>query len=103
MDNILPNASLRLYGEGVSHSLCAVVCHIGRAHNSGHYVVYTTQDAGHTWWKFDDNLVSEVPRITISKLQVTIALYKRIPCPLVTSFIPPPLLLLDNSIAIVLY
>ncbi|RKO88249.1 hypothetical protein BDK51DRAFT_20633, partial [Blyttiomyces helicus] len=62
-----------LYGDlgaNVSgqYDLVAVLTHVGRAADSGHYIGWV-KDAKNQWWKFDDDKVSQIPEEEITKLE----------------------------------
>eukprot|EP00002_Diphylleia_rotans_P020196 TRINITY_DN3918_c0_g1_i1.p1 TRINITY_DN3918_c0_g1~~TRINITY_DN3918_c0_g1_i1.p1 ORF type:complete len:465 (+),score=89.21 TRINITY_DN3918_c0_g1_i1:57-1451(+) len=53
-----------------NYELCAVLTHIGRSADSGHYVAWVKDDnSKDDWFKFDDEKVSIVPSEEILKLQ----------------------------------
>jgi ubiquitin carboxyl-terminal hydrolase 14 len=63
------------FGTGVSaeftgmYELHSLVTHKGRSADSGHYIGWTRQAPGSSfWWKYDDDLVSEVRTEDIMKL-----------------------------------
>lgn len=49
------------------YDLVAVLTHVGRAADSGHYIGWVKQ--GGEWWKFDDDKVSMIKEEDISKLE----------------------------------
>ncbi|KAJ3258242.1 deubiquitinating enzyme [Boothiomyces macroporosus] len=49
------------------YDLVAVLTHVGRGANSGHYIGWVKQ-GGH-WWKFDDDKVSQIKEEDITKLE----------------------------------
>ncbi|KAJ2996735.1 deubiquitinating enzyme [Globomyces sp. JEL0801] len=51
------------------YDLVAVLTHVGRGANSGHYIGWVKQEATNNWWKFDDDKVSQVPQEDITKLE----------------------------------
>ena len=57
-------------GANVSghYELCAVLTHVGRTAESGHYIAWTKNTKGE-WWKFDDDRVSMVNEDEITKLE----------------------------------
>ncbi|KAI8853404.1 hypothetical protein BC829DRAFT_382730 [Chytridium lagenaria] len=57
-------------GANVSgqYELIAVLTHVGRAADSGHYIGWAKNDKGE-WWKFDDDEVSLVTPEEITKLE----------------------------------
>ncbi|KAJ3049110.1 Ubiquitin carboxyl-terminal hydrolase 14 [Rhizophlyctis rosea] len=57
-------------GANVSgqYDLIAVLTHVGRAADSGHYIGWV-KGSGDDWWKFDDDKVSQVKRDDITKLE----------------------------------
>ena len=46
-------------------SLCGVLTHIGRNHNSGHYISEVRK--GTMWWKCNDDNITETSFETLSK------------------------------------
>ncbi|KAJ3067228.1 Ubiquitin carboxyl-terminal hydrolase 14 [Podochytrium sp. JEL0797] len=50
------------------YELCAVLTHVGRGANSGHYMGWMKNEKGE-WWKFDDDTVSRVNEEEITKLE----------------------------------
>ena len=59
------------YGANCSgqYDLVAVLTHVGRGSNSGHYIGWTKDSESDNWWKFDDEKVSSVPVEDIVKLE----------------------------------
>ncbi len=64
------------FGEGVpddftgSYELMGVVTHKGRSADSGHYIGWVRQSPGSEfWWKYDDDIVSEVGTAEILNLK----------------------------------
>ncbi|KAJ3039022.1 Ubiquitin carboxyl-terminal hydrolase 14 [Rhizophlyctis rosea] len=57
-------------GANVSgqYDLIAVLTHVGRAADSGHYIGWV-KGKGEDWWKFDDDKVSQVKEEDITKLE----------------------------------
>ncbi|KAJ3192927.1 Ubiquitin carboxyl-terminal hydrolase 14 [Irineochytrium annulatum] len=57
-------------GANVSgqYDLVAVLTHVGRAADSGHYIGWSKNEKGE-WWKYDDDTVSLIPAEEISKLE----------------------------------
>eukprot|EP00842_Homolaphlyctis_polyrhiza_P003139 jgi/Hompol1/3826/HPOL_003366-RA len=51
------------------YDLVAVLTHVGRAADSGHYIGWVKQHNGDKWWKFDDEKVSQVNQEDITKLE----------------------------------
>ncbi|KAI9209280.1 uncharacterized protein BJ171DRAFT_576853 [Polychytrium aggregatum] len=51
------------------YDLVAVLTHVGRAADSGHYIGWVKQDNSDEWWKFDDDKVSMVKQDDITKLE----------------------------------
>ncbi|KAJ3355666.1 Ubiquitin carboxyl-terminal hydrolase 14 [Entophlyctis luteolus] len=50
------------------YELVAVLTHVGRGANSGHYIGWARNDKGE-WWKFDDDTVSLVNEEEVTKLE----------------------------------
>lgn len=50
------------------YSLRAVLTHIGRSADSGHYICWAKDSSTNSWWKFDDDNVSAVSEDEILKL-----------------------------------
>ena len=64
------------FGEGVPddftgcYELMGVVTHKGRSADSGHYIGWVRQSPGSDfWWKYDDDIVSEVGTAEILNLK----------------------------------
>ncbi|KAI9353254.1 hypothetical protein DFJ73DRAFT_828813 [Zopfochytrium polystomum] len=57
-------------GANVSgqYELVAVLTHVGRAADSGHYIGWAKNDKGE-WWRFDDDTVTHVTQEEITKLE----------------------------------
>ena len=51
------------------YDLVAVLTHVGRTADSGHYIGWTKQQNGTGWWKFDDDKVSPCKEEDITKLE----------------------------------
>lgn len=51
------------------YDLIAVLTHVGRAADSGHYIGWVKQKSGDDWWKFDDDKVSPCHQDDIMKLE----------------------------------
>ncbi|KAH6570441.1 hypothetical protein BASA62_004358 [Batrachochytrium salamandrivorans] len=51
------------------YDLVAVLTHVGRAADSGHYIGWSKQQGSDNWWKFDDDRVSLVNEEDITKLE----------------------------------
>ncbi|KAJ3294954.1 Ubiquitin carboxyl-terminal hydrolase 14 [Borealophlyctis nickersoniae] len=58
-------------GANVSgqYDLVAVLTHVGRAADSGHYIGWVKDSKGEDWWKFDDDKVSIVKPDDVTKLE----------------------------------
>jgi ubiquitin carboxyl-terminal hydrolase 14 len=51
------------------YELCAVLTHMGRTADSGHYIAWVKkQNSSSVWYKFDDDKVSIVTEEDVSKL-----------------------------------
>jgi ubiquitin carboxyl-terminal hydrolase 14 len=64
------------FGEGIppsfkgQYELMGVVTHKGRSADSGHYIGWVRKEAGSSqWWKYDDDVVSEVTTADILNLK----------------------------------
>ncbi|KAJ8328683.1 deubiquitinating enzyme [Batrachochytrium dendrobatidis] len=51
------------------YDLVAVLTHVGRAADSGHYIGWVKSQTTDNWWKFDDDRVSQVQPEDIVKLE----------------------------------
>lgn len=51
------------------YDLVAVLTHVGRGSNSGHYIGWSKQESGDDWWKFDDDKVTQISQADITKLE----------------------------------
>lgn len=51
------------------YDLVAVLTHMGRAADSGHYMAWVKQTNSDAWWKFDDDVVSACSSEDIVKLE----------------------------------
>nr|KAJ3421410.1 hypothetical protein HK105_003620 [Polyrhizophydium stewartii] len=51
------------------YDLVAVLTHMGRAADSGHYIGWAKQEGSDNWWKYDDDKVSQVKQEAITKLE----------------------------------
>jgi ubiquitin carboxyl-terminal hydrolase 14 len=51
------------------YDLAAVLTHVGRGANSGHYIGWAKDLESDNWWKFDDDKVSQIKPEDITKLE----------------------------------
>ncbi|KAI9140228.1 LETM1-like protein-domain-containing protein [Paraphysoderma sedebokerense] len=50
------------------YELCAVLTHVGRSSDSGHYIAWVRKDDGDDWYKYDDDKVTPVKEADVLKL-----------------------------------
>ncbi|KAI8926814.1 hypothetical protein BC831DRAFT_455097 [Entophlyctis helioformis] len=51
------------------YDLVAVLTHVGRAADSGHYIGWVKDQESNDWWKYDDDKVSKIRSEDIAKLE----------------------------------
>lgn len=67
----IPNSNLEEKNPSSTgwYNLIAVLTHMGRTADSGHYMAWVqSQHDKNVWWKFDDNMVTAVHAADVSKL-----------------------------------
>lgn len=67
----IDNSLIEDVGCNVSgqYDLVAVLTHMGRNADSGHYISWVRQDTSENWWKFDDDKVTAITSEDIPKLE----------------------------------
>jgi len=67
----IDNSLVEDVGANVSgqYDLVAVLTHMGRNADSGHYIGWVRQDISDNWWKFDDDKVTAITSEDIPKLE----------------------------------
>ena len=60
-----------------SYSLSAVICHHGGA-SGGHYTAYALNSHNHSWYEFDDQIVTEVDLPQVENVQAYVLFYQKI-------------------------